>query len=162
QRLQTSLLAACGPTSPRRRRTGTRRPTQQHLPVKKERVERTETAVFPGVQGGPLMHALATRTVALGEALKKDFRAHAALTVTRTRTIPHERTARRPPRRCTPRTVSVSIVVTLIVGATGRMASSPLRTPMPAGSCCPPVRPCRRCRVDDRRPRTVHAPAPLR
>jgi glycine hydroxymethyltransferase len=32
------------------------------------------SAIFPGLQGGPLMHAIAAKAVALGEALKPDFR----------------------------------------------------------------------------------------
>lgn len=34
-------------------------------------------AVFPGVQGGPLMHVIAGKAVALGEALTDDFKAYA-------------------------------------------------------------------------------------
>lgn len=36
--------------------------------------ERVDRAVFPGVQGGPLMHTIAAKAVALGEALLSDFR----------------------------------------------------------------------------------------
>jgi glycine hydroxymethyltransferase len=32
------------------------------------------SAVFPGLQGGPLMHVIAAKAVAFGEALHKDFR----------------------------------------------------------------------------------------
>ena len=32
------------------------------------------SAIFPGIQGGPLMHVIAAKAVALGEALKPDFR----------------------------------------------------------------------------------------
>jgi len=32
------------------------------------------SAVFPGMQGGPLMHIIAAKAVAFGEALKPDFR----------------------------------------------------------------------------------------
>ena len=32
------------------------------------------SAVFPGLQGGPLMHVIAAKAVAFGEALGKDFR----------------------------------------------------------------------------------------
>jgi glycine hydroxymethyltransferase len=34
------------------------------------------SAIFPGLQGGPLMHVIAAKAVALGEALKPDFRAY--------------------------------------------------------------------------------------
>lgn len=35
-----------------------------------------DRAVFPGVQGGPLMHVIAAKAVALGEALKPEFKAY--------------------------------------------------------------------------------------
>ena len=34
------------------------------------------SAVFPGLQGGPLMHAIAGKAVAFGEALKPEFKAY--------------------------------------------------------------------------------------
>jgi glycine hydroxymethyltransferase len=34
------------------------------------------SAVFPGLQGGPLMHVIAAKAVAFGEALKHDFRVY--------------------------------------------------------------------------------------
>ena len=36
------------------------------------------SAVFPGLQGGPLMHVIAAKAVAFGEALKPEFKAYAA------------------------------------------------------------------------------------
>jgi len=36
------------------------------------------SAVFPGLQGGPLMHVIAAKAVALGEALKPEFREYQA------------------------------------------------------------------------------------
>ncbi len=38
---------------------------------------RSNSAVFPGLQGGPLMHVIAAKAVALGEALRPDFKAYA-------------------------------------------------------------------------------------
>jgi glycine hydroxymethyltransferase len=35
-----------------------------------------DRALFPGVQGGPLMHVIAAKAVALGEALKPEFKAY--------------------------------------------------------------------------------------
>lgn len=35
------------------------------------------SAVFPGLQGGPLMHVIAAKAVAFGEALRPEFRAYA-------------------------------------------------------------------------------------
>ena len=40
-----------------------------------------DKAVFPGQQGGPLVHIVAAKAVALGEALRPDFKAYAAQTV---------------------------------------------------------------------------------
>ena len=34
------------------------------------------SAIFPGLQGGPLMHVVAAKAVALGEALKPDFKSY--------------------------------------------------------------------------------------
>lgn len=36
-----------------------------------------DTSVFPGIQGGPLMHIIAAKAVALGEALQDSFKAYA-------------------------------------------------------------------------------------
>ena len=38
--------------------------------------KRINSAVFPGLQGGPLMHAIAGKAVAFGEALRPEFRAY--------------------------------------------------------------------------------------
>lgn len=38
-------------------------------------------AVFPGIQGGPLMHVIAAKAVALGEALRPEFKEYAAQTI---------------------------------------------------------------------------------
>jgi glycine hydroxymethyltransferase len=42
---------------------------------------KVNSAVFPGLQGGPLMHVIAAKAVALGEALRPEFRAYAAAVV---------------------------------------------------------------------------------
>src|SRR3546814_15596912 len=36
--------------------------------------KRINSAVFPGLQGGPLMHIIAAKAVAFGEALRPEFR----------------------------------------------------------------------------------------
>ena len=33
-----------------------------------------DKAIFPGIQGGPLMHVIAGKAVCLGEALKPEFK----------------------------------------------------------------------------------------
>ena len=42
---------------------------------------RIDSAVFPGTQGGPLMHTIAAKAAALGEALRPDFKFYAASVV---------------------------------------------------------------------------------
>ena len=42
---------------------------------------RIDSAVFPNVQGGPMMHAIAAKAVAFGEALRPEFRAYVARVV---------------------------------------------------------------------------------
>jgi glycine hydroxymethyltransferase len=39
--------------------------------------KKINSAIFPGLQGGPLMHAIAAKAVAFGEALRPDFKAYA-------------------------------------------------------------------------------------
>ena len=44
---------------------------------KEELAKDIDKAVFPGTQGGPLMHIIAAKAVALGEALKPEFKDYA-------------------------------------------------------------------------------------
>lgn len=46
-----------------------------------------DRSVFPGQQGGPLMHVVAAKAVAFREALEPDFAAYAAQTVANARTL---------------------------------------------------------------------------
>jgi glycine hydroxymethyltransferase len=45
------------------------------------------SAVFPGLQGGPLMHVIAAKAVALGEALRPDFKVYQAHVLENARTM---------------------------------------------------------------------------
>lgn len=49
--------------------------------------KKINSAVFPGSQGGPLMHVIAAKAVALGEALQPEFRAYQAQVVKNTRAL---------------------------------------------------------------------------
>jgi len=49
--------------------------------------KRFNSAVFPGLQGGPLMHVIAAKAVAFGEALRPEFRAYAAQVVANARAL---------------------------------------------------------------------------
>ena len=39
--------------------------------------KKIDSAIFPGIQGGPLMHIIAARAVAFGEALRPEFKSYA-------------------------------------------------------------------------------------
>ena len=43
--------------------------------------KKINSAVFPGLQGGPLMHVIAAKAVAFGEALRPEFKSYAAQVV---------------------------------------------------------------------------------
>jgi glycine hydroxymethyltransferase len=49
--------------------------------------KKINSAVFPGLQGGPLMHVIAAKAVALREALQPDFKTYAANVVDNARTL---------------------------------------------------------------------------
>ena len=46
--------------------------------AKSDRMKGLNSAVFPGLQGGPLMHIIAAKAVAFGEALQPSFSAYSA------------------------------------------------------------------------------------
>jgi glycine hydroxymethyltransferase len=57
---------------------------------KKDWIQKINSSVFPGLQGGPLMHVIAAKAVAFAEALRPDFRGYAAQVVANARTLAHE------------------------------------------------------------------------
>ncbi len=52
-----------------------------------EHAKKVDKAVFPGTQGGPLMHVIAAKAVALGEALEPAFRQYARQIVANARAL---------------------------------------------------------------------------
>ncbi|WP_439104125.1 serine hydroxymethyltransferase [Celeribacter marinus] len=46
-----------------------------------EIAKKVNSAIFPGIQGGPLMHVIAAKAVAFGEALRPEFKDYAAQVV---------------------------------------------------------------------------------
>lgn len=57
---------------------------------KAEFAEALDKAVFPGVQGGPLMHVIAAKAVAFAEALKPEFKAYIARVLENARALCQE------------------------------------------------------------------------
>ncbi|MFV3073577.1 serine hydroxymethyltransferase [Niveispirillum fermenti] len=49
--------------------------------------KKINSAVFPGLQGGPLMHVIAAKAVAFGEALKPEFKTYAGNVVANARVL---------------------------------------------------------------------------
>ncbi len=54
--------------------------------------KKLDSAVFPGLQGGPLMHVIAGKAVCLGEALRPDFKAYGAQIIANAATLAEELT----------------------------------------------------------------------
>ena len=52
-----------------------------------EMAKKVNSAIFPGLQGGPLMHVIAAKAVALGEALRPDFKIYAKNVVENARAL---------------------------------------------------------------------------
>ena len=52
--------------------------------------KKINSAVFPGLQGGPLMHVIAAKAVAFAEALRPEFRTYAAAVVANARALADE------------------------------------------------------------------------
>ncbi|MBG9985693.1 serine hydroxymethyltransferase [Facklamia sp. DSM 111018] len=48
------------------------------LTAKEEYAKKLNSAIFPGIQGGPLEHVIAAKAVAFGEALQPEFKEYAA------------------------------------------------------------------------------------
>ena len=49
--------------------------------------KKLNSAIFPGIQGGPLMHVIAAKAVAFGEALKPEFRTYIENVVANAKTL---------------------------------------------------------------------------
>jgi glycine hydroxymethyltransferase len=52
-----------------------------------EIAKKVNSAIFPGIQGGPLMHVIAAKAVAFGEALRPEFKSYAEAVVANARAL---------------------------------------------------------------------------
>jgi len=57
---------------------------------KKDWIQKVNQAVFPGLQGGPLMHVIAAKAVAFAEALQPQFRIYAAQVIANAKALAQE------------------------------------------------------------------------
>jgi glycine hydroxymethyltransferase len=55
--------------------------------MKAEHEKAINSAIFPGIQGGPLMHVIAAKAVAFGEALQPSFKVYAQQVVDNARVL---------------------------------------------------------------------------
>ena len=53
----------------------------------KKLAKKIDSAVFPGLQGGPLMHVIAAKAVAFGEALRPEFKTYATQVIENARAL---------------------------------------------------------------------------
>jgi glycine hydroxymethyltransferase len=67
-----------------------RGPRSGFILCKEAWAQKVNQAVFPGMQGGPLMHVIAAKAVAFAEALKPEFRAYCAQIIANARTLAQE------------------------------------------------------------------------
>jgi glycine hydroxymethyltransferase len=67
-----------------------RGPRSGFILCKKEFAKDIDKSVFPGMQGGPLMHVIAAKAVAFKEAMSEDFKEYAKQVVANARTMAEE------------------------------------------------------------------------
>src|SRR5437899_1319240 len=67
-----------------------RGPRSGFILCRKDWAQKINQAVFPGMQGGPLMHVIAAKAVAFGEALRPEFRNYSSQIIANARTLAQE------------------------------------------------------------------------
>jgi glycine hydroxymethyltransferase len=67
-----------------------RGPRSGFILCRKDWAAKINQAVFPGMQGGPLMHVVAAKAICFGEALQPGFKAYAAQVIANARVVAHE------------------------------------------------------------------------
>ncbi len=67
-----------------------RGPRSGFILCKREHARQIDAMVFPGIQGGPMMHVIAAKAVAFKEAMQPEFRAYQEQTLANARTLAQE------------------------------------------------------------------------
>src|SRR5262249_13569346 len=93
--------------------------------------QKINQAVFPGLQGGPLMHVIAAKAIGFGEALKPEFKSYAAQVVANAKTRAHQLTRPVPPLVPGATNTPLALGDGSSRGITGKTAKEPLT---PAGT----------------------------
>lgn len=95
--------------------------------------KRINSAVFPGLQGGPLMHVIAAKAVAFGEALRPEFKDYAKAVVANARALADRLKARGSNLVAGGTDTHLALVDLTPLGITGRDADEALER---AGITC--------------------------
>jgi glycine hydroxymethyltransferase len=88
--------------------------------------KRINSAVFPGLQGGPLMHVIAGKAVAFGEALRPEFRDYARATIANAQALANRLKARGANLVAGGTDTHLALVDLTPLGVTGRDADEAL------------------------------------
>lgn len=57
--------------------------------AKEENIKKLNSSIFPGIQGGPLMHVIAAKAVAFGEALRPEFKTYQKQVIANSKALAH-------------------------------------------------------------------------
>jgi glycine hydroxymethyltransferase len=85
-----------------------------------------DKTIFPGFQGGPLMHVIAGKAVAFGEALQPEFKAYAAAVIENAKALAAELTAAGMPIISGGTDTHLMLVDVTPTGLSGRQAEKAL------------------------------------
>lgn len=105
-----------------------RGPRSGFVLCKQDWAKKIDSAVFPGLQGGPLMHVVAAKAVAFGEALKPEFVEYMRQTITNAQTLAEELMRRGYPIVSGGTDNHLMLVNVFERGVTGKVAEKALDT----------------------------------
>jgi glycine hydroxymethyltransferase len=103
-----------------------RGPRAGFILCRQEWADRVNSAVFPGIQGGPLMHVVAAKAVAFGEALQPSFKQYMAQVVANAKMLAEELLRARFPIVSGGTDNHLMLVDVTAKGATGKQAEHAL------------------------------------
>ncbi|VTR96819.1 serine hydroxymethyltransferase : Serine hydroxymethyltransferase OS=Blastopirellula marina DSM 3645 GN=glyA PE=3 SV=1: SHMT [Gemmata massiliana] len=93
---------------------------------KQEWADKINSAVFPGVQGGPLMHVIAAKAVAFGEALEPEFKQYAKQVLANAKVLAEELLAAGFPVVSGGTDTHLMLIDVTAKGSTGKLAEHAL------------------------------------
>jgi glycine hydroxymethyltransferase len=91
-----------------------------------DKIKAVNSMIFPGIQGGPLMHVIAAKAVAFGEALEPEFKTYQKQVVTNAKTLATALTEKGFPLVTGGTDNHLMLVDVTVKGTTGKDASAAL------------------------------------